>query len=253
MTASAAFDTEAGRLRFRRHCDGEALTLSNWRLVVAGYTGRDAEAVLDHIAELAAIGVPPPETVPSFYDLDPALATTAQVVTVDGASTSGEIEPVIIRHNDRCYLAVGSDHTDRDLERESVYRSKAACPKPLGREVIALGPTAEIDWDAVSLKSWADGVTYQLGTAASLRTPGDLLQRLEAELGPLDTDLILFCGTVPLLRGDFVPGTAWTFTLSTRLEETISLNYHVLRQPRDHDSHQTTTNAPQPRVPEQSE
>lgn len=38
------------------------------RLIVAGYTARDEHAVAEHIAELAAIGVPEPASVPAFYE-----------------------------------------------------------------------------------------------------------------------------------------------------------------------------------------
>ena len=37
------------------------------RLVIAGWTGRDAAAIAHHIEELAALGVPAPSAVPLFY------------------------------------------------------------------------------------------------------------------------------------------------------------------------------------------
>ena len=53
------------RLTFR--VDGDTLALDPDRLVVAGWTGRDAAAVEHHIEELAALGVARPSTVPVFY------------------------------------------------------------------------------------------------------------------------------------------------------------------------------------------
>src|SRR3569833_3938732 len=111
----------------------EQIVVAPDRLIVAGYTARDTAAVEQHIAELAAIGVPRPATVPAFYDLDAALLTTDGVVEVAGPTTSGEVEPVVIRHGGRFYLGVGSDHTARDLERTALALSQAACPKPIGR------------------------------------------------------------------------------------------------------------------------
>ncbi|WP_033292603.1 DUF2848 family protein [Amycolatopsis jejuensis] len=187
---------------------GEELAFAPQRLVVAGYTGRDEAAVEEHIAELAAIGVPRPPSVPAFYHLDPALLTTAPVVGVPGAGTSGEVEPVLIRCAERYFLGVGSDHTDRELERDSVEQSKAVCPKPLGEVVVEAGPSIP-DWDHVVADSSVDGFPYQKGKLAALRHPVDLLERL----GPVDGDFALYCGTLPLLGGEFVPGAYWRIHL----------------------------------------
>ena len=176
-------------------------------LIVAGYTGRDAGAVAEHIAELAAIGVAPPATVPAYYDLDPGLLTTEPVIEVDGVASSGEVEPVLIRHAGDYYLGVGSDHTDRDLERSDIGESKGACPRPSCPEVIALpGGVAGLDWDAVCVESTVDGMQYQSGTLAALRMPADLLGGLTDALGGITTDLVVFAGTLPLLHGRFIPG-----------------------------------------------
>jgi 4-hydroxyphenylacetate 3-monooxygenase len=202
--------SEATPLRFRLSTTSAPLEIAPTRLIVAGYTGRDEEAVAAHIAELADIGVPPPPTVPAFYDLDPALLTTDPVITVDGEDTSGEVEPVIIRHGGRHYLAIGSDHTDRELEKTDISSSKAACPKPLGEVVLPLPDDLEaFDWDSVTAASEVDGEPYQRGTLAGLRRPADLLGRLAAALPDTDGDVVVFGGTFPLLTGRFVYGRRW--------------------------------------------
>lgn len=216
------------RLRLAR---GEAeFELSRPRLVVAGYTGRDQDAVAAHIAELAAIGVPPPPAVPAFYDLDPGLLTTGPVIELAGGSTSGEVEPVLVRHAGRYYLGLGSDHTDRDLERRSIAAAKAACPKPLGPDVIALPAGLDaLDWDAITVQCHVDGTAYQRGTLAALRTPADLIARLTGELGDIATDLVLYAGTLPLLDGHFVAGTSWQLTL-TAADDSLTHSYEVKRR-----------------------
>ncbi len=159
-------------LRFRAVGTDFDINLHAPRLIIAGYTGRDAAAVAAHIEELAAIGIPPPASVPAFFELDPALVTSDPVVTIFGSNTSGEVEPVLIRHNGRHYLGVGSDHTDRDLERADIAASKAACPKPVGHEVMALSDDfAALDWDAIEVESDVDGEPYQRGSLAAMRTP----------------------------------------------------------------------------------
>ena len=204
----------APSLRLHAVDTGEDLAFEPKRLIVAGYTGRDTEAVQAHIDELAAIGVPPPPSVPAFYDLDPALLTTGPIVEINGDNTSGEAEPVLVRHGGRYYLGVGSDHTDRDLERTDIAASKAACPKPFADRVLTLpGDLTALDWDGIALASTVDGAEYQRGTLAALRTPDDLLARLTDTLGDLAGDLIVFGGTLPLLTGAFRPGIRWRAVL----------------------------------------
>jgi 4-hydroxyphenylacetate 3-monooxygenase len=210
------------------------------RLIVAGYTARDQEAVARHVAELAEIGVAPPPTVPAFYDLPPALLTTETVVTVGGTNTSGEVEPVLIRAGGRWFLTVGSDHTDRDLERDDVAASKAACPKPIGGQVLALpeAPTT-FDLDDVGAVSVVDGVTYQSSTLTELLPPHEVLERMRAaltdDLLTSEDDFALFGGTTPLLDGGFVPGTRWELAL--RLPDGLELAHtyevKVETAPRD--------------------
>src|SRR5438128_2439378 len=59
------------------------------QLVIAGWTGRDREAVEHHSAELAAIGVRRPRSIPCFYRLGTALLTSASDVDVVGTDSSG--------------------------------------------------------------------------------------------------------------------------------------------------------------------
>ncbi|MFD0889473.1 DUF2848 family protein [Streptosporangium algeriense] len=209
----------------------ERLVVAPRRLVVAGYTGRDEAAVAAHIAELEAIGVPPPPRVPMFYDLDPALLTTDGVIEVDGPATSGEVEPVLIRHEGRHFLGVGSDHTDRDLERADVTASKAACPKPVGATVVEIGAgMTTLDWDRLTAASSVDGWPYQRGSVATLRNPADLLERMAAAIGDSAGDLVLFCGTMPLLGGGFVHGDHWRIHLELPAGTVLAHAYETKRR-----------------------
>ena len=138
-------------------------------LLVIGYAGRDEASVRHHIDELAAIGIAPPPNVPMVYELPAELVTTDELLAVHGARTSGEVEPVLVRAAGAWHLAVGSDHTDRELEAVDVRDSKAACPKPLSRTAIRLDrdpATGGLDdaWDAIEVTSEIDGVAYQRGT-----------------------------------------------------------------------------------------
>jgi Protein of unknown function (DUF2848) len=206
---------------------GERLEVTPQRLIVAGYTGRDEAAVAEHIAELESIGVPPPPSVPAFYDLDPALLTTSDIVAVAGAHTSGEVEPVLVRHDGRYLLTVGSDHTDRELERTDIGAAKAACPKPVSDKAIPFGSLSEPEWEVMTASSTVDGQPYQRGDVCSLRHPRDIMQRMTATLGQVDGDFVLFCGTMPLLGGEFVYGDDWHVELALPRGLTLSHNYRT--------------------------
>lgn len=198
-------------------------------LVAAGYTGRDEEEVHKHIAELAELGVAPPETVPMFYVLDPSLATTSPSVHVASVDTSGEVEPVLVCWQGELYLGVGSDHTDRVLERHGVLASKAACPKPLGAQVIRLADE-KADLDGATMRSTVDGADYQAGSLARLRPPYDLLARVRDVIGDDLDGLVMFCGTVPVLSGQFSYGTAWELELVTQDGTRLTHQYDVSRE-----------------------
>src|ERR1700744_298268 len=117
-------------------------------LVVAGWTGRDSATVEHHIAELQAIGVARPRTVPCFYRAGANLLTNEETIDVTGSDSSGEVEFVLVSLPQGLYVGVGSDHTDRKVESYGVTVSKQMCPKPISRE---LWPFTEMKdhWDAL--------------------------------------------------------------------------------------------------------
>ena len=138
------------------------------RAIIAGWTGRNADAVNHHIAELQAIGVPPPSTVPLFYRVSASLLTTGGTIETVDATSSGEAEPVLVDDGALLYLGLGSDHTDRALETHSVALSKQICAKPLAP---VLWPFAEIEGhlDEIRIRSFvrddanAEWTPYQDG------------------------------------------------------------------------------------------
>ncbi len=61
--------------------------------------------------------------------------TMADEIEVLGTQTSGEAEFVLIYHQGQTYVAAGSDHTDRELEKTSITFAKQVCPNVLSPEV----------------------------------------------------------------------------------------------------------------------
>jgi 4-hydroxyphenylacetate 3-monooxygenase len=206
-----------------------SLSFQPRRLVIAGYTGRDRAAVEAHIQELADEGIEPPARVPTYFELDPALVTTSSHVEVSGPCTSGEAEPVLLFTDGGVFLTVGSDHTDRDLERVDIAASKAACPKPICQRVVEW-PNAAQAWDEGLLRSWAGGVPYQAGELASVTPPDVLVEDFASVFGPPAHGLVLFLGTVPLLRGTFAFEREYRIQLALSDREVFEHDYHVTRR-----------------------
>ena len=172
-------------------------------LVVAGWTGRDAQSLQHHIEELAALGVPRPSSVPVFYRTSVNGLTQTERLEVLGPHTSGEVEPVLFGLENGTWLGVGSDHTDRQAETMGIALSKQLCGKVVGR---ALWPLDEVasHWDRLVIRSYAsiDGarVLYQEGALAGMRTPADLLSRHDGGKA-LRPGTVMFCGTVGAIGG----------------------------------------------------
>jgi hypothetical protein len=174
------------------------------RLVIAGWTGRDRDAVEHHVAELEAIGVRRPRTIPCFYRAGAALLTTASEVEVVGDDSSGEVEFVLISADDGLYVGIGSDHTDRKVETYGVTVSKQMCPKPLGRELWRLADL-EPHWDRLILRSHVTRsghrLLYQEGPVTRMLAPRDLLSKFPDSPGVLPPGTAMFCGTLPVNGG----------------------------------------------------
>jgi hypothetical protein len=190
---------------------GASVEVTPDAFIIAGYTGRDRAMVQKHIDELAHEGIAPPPEVPMWYEMPTSILTVADRIDVSSQQSCGEVEPVLIGTRDRLYLGIGSDHTARDVEREDIQKSKAVCPKPLGRSIFRIGEL-DASFDALMLESSIDGEAYQSGTAAQLIALATTLAgfRKRKPTG----SFVLFCGTVPLLTHGFRFGSSFSARIS---------------------------------------
>ncbi len=182
-------------------------------VVVAGWTGRNIEAVRHHIDELAALGIAPPSQVPLYYRVSNALLTQSETIEVLGDGTSGEIEPLLIQAGGRLYFGLASDHTDRDLERHSVAASKQACAKPVATPLWDFEEIKD-HLDEINLKCWIEEngreVLYQDGTLAGIRPLTELCVGADMADGT-----VMLCGTLAACAQP--RNTGWRF-LTRRTE-----------------------------------
>jgi hypothetical protein len=206
------------------------LTLARWtdagetprpavieRLVIAGWTGRDAASVEKHIRELEAIGVARPKQTPIFYRVGASLLTTDREIEVVGAASSGEVEFVLFGLADGLWVGVGSDHTDRVVEATGVTISKQLCPKPVAAKVWRYEDVAS-HWDRLVLRSFAHrqgGVRrlYQEGALAAMRHPEELMRMYLGHGGVLPAGAAMFGGTLAV-HGKVEPAEGFEIELA---------------------------------------
>ncbi len=188
----------------------EPLNFTFRRMVNAGYVGRDQEEVRRHIEELARKGIPGPRTTPVLYPVIPRNLVTDGRIEVYGEETSGEVEYVLLLENDRSiYVGLGSDHSDRHLEKTDIPRCKQICPNVISRTVWPLSEVRD-HWDRLVIRSRViqDGraIPYQEGSLALILDPDQLMDFVRSRIpSPLD-ETVIFSGTLGTLTGGFVFG-----------------------------------------------
>jgi hypothetical protein len=195
-------------------------------LVIAGWTGRDEQALKKHIRELEQIGVKPPKTTPIFYRVSSDLLTFANEIQVSGADTSGEVEFVLLSRSDGLWVTVGSDHTDRKAETISVSLSKQLCAKPMAREAWKYDDVKP-HWEHLVLRSWipenGKKVLYQEGSVSAMRSPEDLISKF----GKLPSGYAMFGGTFAA-KGGIRPASRFIMELEDPvLERKLSHEYSI--------------------------
>jgi hypothetical protein len=200
------------------------------RLACCGWVGRDRTALQAHIDELSRLGVAPPARVPIYMDLSPYLITSDDEIDVVSASTSGEVEYVLLRRDREMWVTVGSDQTDRDIETRSIVASKQMCPKYLARRCWPYGELQD-HWDRLELRSWVmrDGhrTLYQQSSLASILGPDALMAGVRESPSPPSASMVLFSGTVPTTAG-LVYGDAYELELRDPvMRRTIAGAYRV--------------------------
>lgn len=202
------------------------------RVLDAGFTGRNLAGAMKHVEELKAHGVAAPDRIPAYYAVTREAATTDDEIEVLGDTTSGEVEVVFLFQGDETFIAVGSDHTDRELEKESIPKSKVICPKVVSRQVWRF-EDVKPHWETLVLESWAevDGIrtAYQKGALSDFLPVDDFLTRVGKEVkdGRLD-GMVLFMGTIPTLDKGLVFSPTFEGSLSDpTLGRELSFQYRI--------------------------
>ena len=173
-------------------------------LVIAGWTGRDVDALEKHIVELEELGVPRPSSVPCFYRVGAENMSNGEQLQFLGTESSGEVEFVLIGTDEGMLIGVGSDHTDREVETYSVPVSKQMCLKPVSRSVWRYSDVVD-HFDELLLRSWATEngakTLYQDGGVTAMRPPEELIGLYLQGATALPAGTAMYCGTLAAIGG----------------------------------------------------
>ena len=180
-----------------------------------------------------ALGVARPATTPIYYRVSASRLTTAAQIEAIGESSSGEVEPVLIRDAGKVWIGVGSDHTDRKVETYNVTISKQMCDKPMAPELWPFDDVRD-HWDSLILRSWieegGERRLYQEGAMAAILAPDTIIAGF-APNGELADGTAMFCGTFAA-RGGIRPSSRFSFELMDPVQDRrIAYSYDIVTLP----------------------
>jgi len=210
----------------KKHINLEA-TIEN--IYICGYTSRDKQALKAHIEELEKIGVTPPEKTPMLFkkaNLNVSINADIRVISDD---TSGEAEFFIYLQNDKIYIGVASDHTDRGMEQYDVEKSKQICPVVLSEVVWEYSKIKE--WESLNLKSWVlqgnEKILYQAASVKIFMKPEEIINFVKKETQLNLNNSIILCGTPPLIPDEIIYTNKFFCELSYSSYKKITLEYQI--------------------------
>ncbi len=211
--------------------NGQKIDFVAKKLLNGGFAGRNQKAVWAHIKELEKIGVAPPKNTPTYYPLPLDMLIFDNEIEVLDTGNSAEIEYVLLFAKEEIYVALGSDHTDRDLETVSIPKSKLVYPNIISRQVWRYRDLIDY-WDQIEIRCWlGEGkeTLYQDATLGAIMNPEQFMEQLK-ELVDGDLEgLVFFSGTVAALTegiaySNFISGEMVDPVKGNKLEISYSVN-----------------------------
>lgn len=206
------------------------------RMFNYGSAVKDPEFVRKHHAEVNKLGIVLPNrgVLPRMYHLSDWTLTTADEITVQGNETSGEAELVFLDDGGEILVGVGSDHTDRKLEKFSIHYGKQVCQNVLAPKVWLLREIEDhLDQVVMECETETAGVKalYQRVNVDVFMEPRKLMGLVyERTSVPHGSGVVLFSGTVPTIDNALYYADKWTIRLTdTVLNRMIEHTYAVKR------------------------
>lgn len=176
------------------------------KLVNAGRSGRNEEIVKKHLAELRKGGANVGDEFPKFWPkTSDRLTTDSKFEVLPDTLSSGEVEFVLLIEKGTIYVGVGSDHTDRGLQKIDLVAAKEIYYNVMAPKVWPYEEVKEY-WDDLMMRSWVkeegERELYQEGKLKEILTPERILEEVKLRIGDDLNGLVVFSGTHPTVSGE---------------------------------------------------
>jgi len=155
--------------------------------------------------ELRKSGINVGHEFPIFWPKTPDRVTTSSRFEVlPKTVSSGEVEFALLVDKGTIYVGIGSDHTDRGIQKTDLVAAKEIYYNVLASKVWLYEEVKEY-WDELVMRSWVkeDGKRelYQEGKLVEILKPETILEEVKLCVGNNLNGLVVFSGTFPTLSG----------------------------------------------------
>ena len=184
----------------------ERLTFEVEKIINAGRTSRDPSDTQKHIDELRKAGVNVSQEIPIFYPkVRDRITTSDRIDVLPDSKTSGEVEYVLLFDGNNIYVTIGSDHTDRELEKYNIRMAKQVCLNVMSPKVWRYEDVKE-HWDDLIMRAWVEKngqrQLYQEGKLAKIMRSEELIEKIRSDVTGDLRGAVIYSGTLPVIGGE---------------------------------------------------
>jgi len=185
----------------------EKISFEVRRMINLGRTSRNPSDIMKHLEELKKAGIKVSPDIPSYNPkIRDRITTSNKIEALPNSKTSGEVEYVLLFTSDsNFYVTVGSDHTDRELEKQNVVLSKQICLNVISPKIWHYEDVKD-HWDDLIMRAWVkkDGnrQLYQEGKLGEMLRPEELIERVRLRVSGDLTGAVVYSGTFPIIGGE---------------------------------------------------
>jgi hypothetical protein len=144
--------------------------------------------------------------------------------------SSAEVEFVLFIDDDDLYVSIGSDHTDRELEKLDIPKAKQIANKVCSNHFWEYSTLKE-HWDSITLKCWAsrkgEKVLYQSGPVSQILSPEKILDAVRTRVPQSLRNCVVFSGTMAGIDGLYESSHYWLQMTDPVLQRKIEFDYAV--------------------------
>lgn len=177
------------------------------KMINLGRTSRNPEDIIKHLEELKKAGIKVSPGIPSYNPkIRDRITTGNEIEVLTNSKTSGEVEYVLLFTSDSSfYVTVGSDQTDRELEKSNVVLSKQICLNVISPKIWRYKDVKD-HWDDIIMRAWIKKddkrQLYQEGKLGEMLRPEELIEKVRLRVSGDLTGAVVYGGTFPIIGGE---------------------------------------------------